>query len=288
MFVDDKQKKNQKRNEKRKKNRAKKTQSANHEVISAKNRINNIRNVLSNEYGKPQKNKCEFIVSRNIIEILKACEPNNDTLPECYSLYDCVLINDISQLIDNTTNYIKIEEDNTMKLVIRNGNQIKNSKAKDASVVYKLCPESLSNWLKTKIWIVPNTVWYDKKGFGRGLKRRLSSILEIPESSGYGLNCYIKDLELMKLKKSISKTKVWVEENADKQEDIEEAFKKFLEDTTLDSGGFIGYDELKTYRSDKLKTKFNDLVSEHFNESVERGARQSQKRGFKGIKFLSI
>lgn len=287
MVVEDKQKKNQKRNEKRRRNRTKKTQSVNEEVKSATDRISKINEVIMKEYGKPQKNKFEFIVSRNVIEILRACSPNNGLLPECYSLYECELISDISQVNDSTPNYIYLKDDGTMSLVVRTGAQVKNTKSKTKNeITYSLCAELLSEWSRTKIWIVPNKVWSDKKGYGRGLKRRLSSILEIPETSGYGLNYFLKDLELMKNGKSITKNKIWVEENYEEKEDIEESFKRFLKNVNLKEDGFIPYDDLKTYRTDKSKTKFNDLITSYFSDSVERGARQSQKRGFKGLEFV--
>ncbi len=283
----DESNRNKRRKEKRKRNKPKRNKENDTIIKDAKERVKLIQNRIVKEYNQDEKikdEKIESVTSRNIIHLLLNCLPNKDNhlMPEAYSFYDTVLISNKKDINDKiNSNYIILDGNNTT-FVIKDEGRTKNSKSIEANLVeYKFNSELR---ITDETWTNPKCVWSDKKGFGRGIKRRLTSFLDIPESSGYGLSYFIKDLELVNNGRSVSSKKIWkntVEEIL--HEDLNSRLKNFISNVHLDTEGFIAYDEMNDYRSDRNKNKFNSLVEEHFN--IKKGHRRLQKRGFKGISW---
>ncbi len=275
---------NKKRREKRKKNKEKKELKS--DIESATERILFIeKNIELEKVNLSKSNKREqdsSIATRIIIELLLSIELQNKSVPDCYSFYESQILQN-PEMSSSDENYFTFEE-NTLCFHLTNG---KNTKIKFSDktqeIIYTFCREKIDiNHLKS-VWKPPNTIWSDKKGFGRGIKRKLSNLLQVPQDYGYSMKFFMKDIELYKNKKSSSSVNLWKDTKI--EFDIDEAFEKFKSSVILEEDGFVSYDELLTFRDEIHKLKFNKLIVDHFGNKVERGFRRRNKRGFKGINF---
>lgn len=274
---------NKKRREKRKKHKGKKDLKS--DIASATERIQLIHKKLNEEKNNVKKETTPSLISRSIIELLLEMNLDNKPVPECYSFYKVKVYQskDSNVFPREDENYLEYDGE-MIKFHLRNG---KNTKIKFSDhiheIVYLFDDDRIRYIFSENIWKEPSSIWSDTKGFGRGMKRKLSSLLDVPEDYGYSMVFFMKDLELYKKKKTPSNVHIW--KNVQLEFNLDEAFDKFKSEVITSQDGFIAYDELSKFRDDKYKLKFNELIVNHYGDSVERGFRKQNKRGFKGLSF---
>lgn len=275
---------NKKRREKRKKHREKKELKS--DIGSATERIQNIEKQLSEQklhsYKSDRMESDSSMITRFVIELLLSMNLENKVVPDCYAFYKAKVYNDISEIKDEDNYFIYDGGHLEFHLINGKHTKIRFSNQRN-ELVYTFDDKVINYIFQENLWKVPNTIWSDNKGFGRGLKRKLCTLLNVSENDGYTMVFFSKDLELYKNKKSSLKVNLW--KNVQVDFNLDEAFEKFKSNVEISEDGFISYEELSQYRDDTYKLKFNKLIENYFGDSVQRGFRKQNKRGFKGIIF---